>query len=236
MFRNYLKIAVRNIFRNKTYSFINIFGLSIGIACSILIILWVHDELNYDHFHKNSAELYLAVQKCYTQDEIEYGSALPYPAAEVLKRDYPEISEVCRVYYSQEFLFVHNDKRFIEKSILMVDPEFLTMFSFSLIQGDASNILDDPNSVVITKKIAQKYFGNSNPLGKIFRVDNQHNLTVTGVLNDIPKNSLLDFSILVPLSSILEEFEPDKWQYVDYVLVLMSYYKKIKTMMMLVKR
>ena len=218
MFKNYFKIAVRTILRNKTYSIINIFGLSIGIACAILIILWVHDELSYDRFHKNSSDLFLVVQKSYNQNGIEYDPALPYPAAEELKSDYPEILAVSRVYYSKEFLFVHNDKRFIENQILMVDPEFLTMFSFPLVHGDAKQVLNNPNSVVITKKIAQKYFGDANPVGKTFRVDNQYDLTITGVLGDIPRNSHLDFSILVPLSSelIIHKFDTDKWQYIDY--------------------
>jgi len=219
MLKNFLKIAVRNIFRNKTYSFINIFGLSIGIACSILIILWIHHELSFDRFHKNSSDLFIVAEKFYNQNGIEYGSALPYPAAEELKKDYPEILKVSRVYNLKEFLFVHNDKRFIENRILTVDPEFLTMFSFALIHGDANSVLDDPNSVVITKKTARKYFGNANPVGKMLRVDNQYDLKVTGVLDDIPRNSHLNFSILVPLSSklIRNDFETDRWQFSDVV-------------------
>ena len=219
MLKNFLKIAVRNIFRNKTYSFINIFGLSIGIACSILIILWIHHELSFDRFHKNSSDLFIVAEKFYNQNGIEYGSALPYPAAEELKKDYPEILKVSRVYNLKEFLFVHNNKRFIENRILTVDPEFLTMFSFALIHGDANSVLDDPNSVVITKKTARKYFGNANPVGKMLRVDNQYDLKVTGVLDDIPRNSHLNFSILVPLSSklIRNDFETDRWQFSDVV-------------------
>ena len=219
MLKNFLKIAVRNIFRNKTYSFINIFGLSIGIACSILIILWIHHELSFDRFHKNSSDLFIVAEKFYNQNGIEYGSALPYPAAEELKKDYPEILKVSRVYNLKEFLFVHNDKRFIENRILTVDPEFLTMFSFALIHGDANSVLEDPNSVVITKKTARKYFGNANPVGKMLRVDNQYDLKVTGVLDDIPRNSHLNFSILVPLSSklIRNDFETDRWQFSDVV-------------------
>jgi len=217
MLKNYLKIALRNILRNKTYSFINIFGLSVGIASSILIILWIHYELSYDQFHKNSSDLFLVVQKCYSPNGIEQDPTLPYPAAEELKRDYPEILDVVRVHYSKEVLFVHNDKRFIENQILTVDPEFLTMFSFPLIYGDANSVLDDPNSVVITKTIAKKYFGNANPVGKTFRVDNQYDLTITGVLDNIPHNSDLDFSILAPLTSplIRDDFETDRWQFSD---------------------
>ena len=223
MLKNYSKIAVRNLLRFKTYSFINIFGLSIGIACSILIILWIHDELSYDQFHKNSSDLFIVVQKHYNQNGIEYDTAEPYPVAEELKWDYPEILDVSRVYHSEECLFVYNDKRFIENQILIVDSEFLTMFSFPLIYGDANSVLDDPNSVVITKTIAQKYFSNANPVGKTFRVDNQYDLIVTGVLDDIPHNSHLDFSILIPLSSelISHKFETDKWQYT--IVVFTSY-------------
>ena len=157
MLKNYFKIAVRNILRNKTYSIINIFGLAIGIACSILIILWINDELSYDQFHKNSSDLFIVAQKVYLQDGIEYGSEIPYPAGQELKSNYPEILDVARVYYSRALLFAHNEKRSIENQILIVDPEFLTMFSFSLIYGDANTVLDDPNSVVITKNTAQKY-------------------------------------------------------------------------------
>ncbi len=219
MLKNYLKIAVRNIFKNKTYSVINIFGLSIGIACSIFIILWIYDELSYDRFHKNSSDLFLVINKYYTQNGIENDRSLPYPAAEELKRDYPEISNVSRVYYSKEFLFVHKDKRFIENQILMVDPEFLTMFSFPLIHGDTDLALDDPSSVVITKKTAQKYFGDADPVGKLFRVDNKYDLKITGVLDDIPRNSIFDFTILIPLNSqlIIHEFETDRWQFTDVV-------------------
>ena len=217
MFKNYLKIAVRNILRNKTYSIINIFGLSIGITCSVLIILWIHDELSYDQFHKNSSDLYIVAQKVYLQDGTVFGSQIPYPAGQELKSNYPGILDVARVYYSRPLLFAHNEKRSIENQILMVDPEFLTMFSFPLISGDAKTVLDDPNSVVITKNTAQKYFGNIDPVGKTFRVDNQYDLTVTGVLEDIPRNSNLDFSILIPISSdvIKDEFETDRWQFTD---------------------
>ncbi len=217
MLKNYLKIAVRNIFRNKTYSFINIFGLSIGIACSILIILCVHDELSYDRFHKNSSELFLVAQKVYLQNSIVYGSEIPYPAGQEIKSNYPEILDAARAYYSRALLFVHDEKRSIENQILIVDPEFLTMFSFPLIHGEINSVLNDPNSVVITKKTAQKYFGDANPIGKTFKVDNQYDLKVTGVLEDIPQNSIFDFSILIPLSSevIRDEFETDRWQFTD---------------------
>jgi putative ABC transport system permease protein len=194
MLKNYLKIAFRNLIRHRGYSIINILGLSIGMACFLLITLWILDELSYDRFHKNSSDLFIVVQKHYNQNGIEYDTAEPYPVAEELKRDYPEILDVSRVYHSEECLFVHNDKRFIENRILIVDPEFLTMFSFPLIYGDANLVLDDPNSVVITKKIAQKYFGNANPIGKTFRVDNQYDMIITGVLDDIPHNSHLDFN------------------------------------------
>ena len=219
MFINYLKIAFRNLIKHRGYSIINILGLSIGMGCFLLITLWILDELSYDQFHKNASDLFIVVEKDYIQNGIEYGTAVPYPVAEVLKRDYPEISEVSRAYYSKEYLFVHNDKRYIENRILIVDPEFLTMFSFPLNSGDANSVLDNSNSVVITKKTAQKYFGNTDPVGKRFRVDNQYNLIVTGILDDIPHNSHLDFSILVPLTSelIRDDYETDRWQYSDVV-------------------
>lgn len=219
MFINYLKIAFRNLIKYRGYSVINILGLSIGMGCFLLITLWILDELSYDRFHKNSSNLFMVLQKHYNQNGIEYDTAEPYPVAEVLKRDYPEILDVSRVYLSEECLFVHQDKRFLENRILIVDPGFLTMFSFPLINGDANYVLDAPNSVVITKKIALKYFGNADPVGKMFRVDNQYDFVVTGILDDIPHNSHLDFSILVPLSSelISHKFEPDRWQYTDVV-------------------
>ena len=219
MFGNYVKIALRNFQKYRGYSIINILGLSIGMACFLLITLWILDELSYDRFHKNSSELFLVVQKSYDQNGMDYDTAEPYPVAEVLKRDYPEILAVSRVYPERECLLVHNDKRFIENRMLIVDPEFLTMFSFPLIHGDVNSVLDAPNSAVITKEIAQKYFGTGDPVGKTFRVDNEFDLTVTGILDDIPHNSHLDFSILVSLTSdmITHKFEPDRWQFIDTV-------------------
>jgi putative ABC transport system permease protein len=219
MFINYLKIAFRNLIKHRGYSIINILGLSIGMGCFLLITLWILDEISYDQFHKNSSDLFIVVNKSYSQNGIAHRSAVVYPVAQELKRDYPEILDVSRVYYSKELLFVHNDKRFIENRILIVDPEFLSMFSFPLIYGDANLVLDDPKSVVITKKIAQKYFGNADPVGQTFRVHNQYDLIVTGILDEPPHNSHLDFSILVPLTSevIKHEFETDRWRYSDVV-------------------
>ncbi|MFC1725956.1 ABC transporter permease [candidate division KSB1 bacterium] len=204
MFKNYMKIAIRHVFKQKMFSLINIFGLSVGMACCLLILLWVKDELSYDRFHKNADEIYRVTEYEYDSsgDYIPY-AATPWPLADALKQDFPEIVESARLRVLTDMLISYKDKRFYENDFVAVDPDFLKMFSFPLIKGDISNALNEPNTVLVTEETAKRYFGNENPLGKTITYNFRHDFIVTGVIKNIPHNSHMRFDFLVPFESTL---------------------------------
>jgi putative ABC transport system permease protein len=198
MFKNYLKVALRNIIRHKGYAFLNIFGLAIGMACCILIGLWVLDELNYDRFHENASSI------CRVESNQNFsGRTLhiywtPHPLGPALKAEIPEIKNSTRAQNLRAQLIQYKDKAFEEYSVWSVDPSFLEMFSFPMIKGTAENCLSGTSSLVITERLAAKFFGGENPIGKVINVAQSADFTVTGVLKDIPRNSSLEFDALIP--------------------------------------
>jgi putative ABC transport system permease protein len=214
MFKNYLKIALRNMIRHRVYSFINITGLALGMVCCILILLWVQDELSFDRFHKNSDRLYLCVNKL----DDGWSSTSPWMLAPTLKKDFPEIEKYSR-FSLRDLLVKYADQSFYE-TIGFVDPDFLEMFSFPLIIGDPSSALTVKESVVISERSAQKYFRGEDPIGKILRVNQNANLTVTGVIKNVPTNSSLTFDMLVPVQNIGEErIATWYWETTAFVLI-----------------
>jgi predicted permease len=198
MVRNYILVAIRNILRQKAFSFINIFGLAIGLACTLLIFLWIQDELSFDKFHANSSTLYRVEQDQYYSGESYHVNVTPNPSGPVWKDEIPEIEDATRYTGPGGLLFKYEDKSFFENDIRAVDPSFLTMFTFPLKQGNIENVLEDPYSIVISEEVGQKYFGQEDPIGKSFRVNNQYDFKVTGVLEDLPHNSMLQFEMLIP--------------------------------------
>lgn len=205
MLRNYLLTALRNIRKNKGYVFINISGLSVGMACFIFILLWVQDELSYDTFHTNTNNLYRVVDYEQYSNGEEFRFAVNAPdLAGILKQKYPEIEEVVRYTLRGERVVQYGEKRFTEERLTFTDPSFLEIFSFPLKEGDKENVLEDPHSLVITEEIAQKYFGNDNPIGKTLRIDNNVDFHVTGILKNIPSNSHLQFDFIAPFKTIKE--------------------------------
>jgi putative ABC transport system permease protein len=219
MIKSYLKIAIRNLIKHRAYSFINVSSLAIGMACAILILLWVQDELSYDRFHENSKYIYrVAIQEDSPHGTNRY-AITPAPLAPVLEETYPEITDTARVYKLQSVVR-HKDAQFREEYI-MTDPSFLKMFTFPLVKGDLNTALNSPDSIVITQETAEKYFGQEEPIGKTLNIHNTFDLTVTGVLKNIPHNSHLKFDMLVPfvlaekLGSSLDSWY--EYQYYTYV-------------------
>lgn len=190
MFKNYIKMAFRHVKKYKGYSFINIFGLAVGLTCCILIFLWVRNELSYDSFHENGDNIYLLT----VSGEQGVWSSSSWALMPALKKDYPEI-EKGSWYGVQPLLVRQGDDVFFEE-VGMVGPDFLEMFTFPVLQGDAATALDDPASVVLTESIARKYFGSGNPIGKVIQFENRVDLVVTGVIQDVPQNSHMKFDIL----------------------------------------
>jgi len=198
MIKNYLLITFRNLLRNKAFSFINIFGLAFGISCSLIIFLWVRDELNTDKFHANSDRLYKVMEnQTYSGGQIYTFSSTPGPMAPVLKDEFPEVELSTRITWEERRLFQFREKSFYEEG-RFVDQDFILMHTFSLIKGEVSSCLKDTHSIVISKEMAKKLFGDVDPIGKALVMDAGDSFTVTGVLDDIPTTSSLQFKFLIP--------------------------------------
>jgi putative ABC transport system permease protein len=197
MIKNYIKIAFRNLVKQKVYSFITVFGLAVGITCCLLILLYVKQELSYDTFHSNADKIYRVGHKTIRPQSTSLSAATPTPLAPALKEEYPEIEHITRVYFDSQVLFEYENKRIYEENVIYADPDFFNVFPFQLLNGNPSHLLDTPESMVITASTAQKYFANEDPIGRVFRVNNQYNFMVTGVIEDVPVNSHFHFDFVI---------------------------------------
>jgi len=198
MIKNYTKITFRNLKKHKFYSFINITGLAIGIACCLIIFLWIQNELGYDRFHKNAGELYRIVQESPQGGRIFRFTSTPSGLGPLLKEQYPEIVDSAR--HTPTRWDIGREDIHFRESVALVDDSFLKMFSFPLLEGMPQAALEDPYSIVISEEMREKFFPGEDPLGQTLRVGESLDLNVTGVLQDIPKDSHLQFDCLVPVS------------------------------------
>ena len=201
MIKNYIKIALRNILRHKGYSFINIFGLAMGMAVCILFLLWVQFELSYDRFHKHGDDLYRII-KVWSKGEVSHQATTPAPLATALKDEFPEIINAARLLPTGNWQLNYGGKSFYENGGVFADPAIFHMFTFPLVKGETKTALANPYSIVLTGSLAAKYFGDEEPMGKIIRMENRVDFTVTGIMKEIPKNSHLQFEFVVPFTLI----------------------------------
>ena len=202
MFTNYLKIALRNIRKQKFYSFINILGLTIGLASSIFIGLYILDEMSYDHFHAKGEQIYRMNLhgKLGGQDILTTSTCAPM--SEALVEEIPEVSESTRLWSRGEAVFRYGDKVFSESDIMAADSNFFEFFSFKLVAGDPKTALLEPNSIVLTESVAHKYFGENIGLDETFEIGNEKSVyKVTGIMEDVPGNSHIQFQSLYSMSS-----------------------------------
>ena len=198
MYKSYFKIAWRNIVHQKAYSTLNIAGLSIGMACSILIFLWVWNELSYDRFHTNANQIYRI-----TASAGEFKAAVsPAGMASGLHAEMPEIESTVRLSKISTALFEVGENKFEEKRLFFADSNFLEVFSFPLLQGNPNTAMNDPNGILITEDMATKYFGEEEALGQFIRINNNENFTVSGILANAPSNSHLQFDFIIPMSTL----------------------------------
>ncbi len=199
MIRHYLVTAWRNLMKKRTVSLINILGLTIGIASSILILLWVNDELNFDKFHKNLEEIY----QVYSKESLQNGTysqlAVQAPLYHTLKDKYPEIRNSCRFIKLNKLILKSEQREFWETKIALTDPSFFEIFSFPFIKGDPKTAIVNVNSIVLTEGMANKYFPNTDPIGKVIFIQN-YPLTITGIIKEISKNSSFQFDFIIPFS------------------------------------
>ncbi len=193
LLRNSIKLTFRNMHRNKISSFINIVGLSVGMAGAILILLWVQYELSYEKFHKNADNLYLVAWERLSNNR-HYASS-PAPFADRLKQDFPEFQNIARLSLHEQHIVKFRDKVFAEKQVAVADPSLFQMFTFFLVKGDIKTVLAEPNTLVLAEKTAKKYFGDEDPLGKILDIDGR-SLEVCGVVADIPDNTDITFDFI----------------------------------------
>lgn len=201
MLKNYVKIALRNLLRQKSYSLINVVGLAVGMACCLLILLFVRHELSYDRFHDQADQIYrVALKRLYPNHETFY-AVTQAPLAPTMKIDYPEVIDATRLFRVPGSVNLrYQDKQFEEQRYLFADSNFFDVFSFTLLRGNPETALARPNSIILTQANARKYFGDDEPIGKVINNGN-NDLTVTGVVADPPGNSHLQFDAIASLIS-----------------------------------
>jgi len=217
MLRNYIKIAWRNIQRHPGYAAINIAGLAIGIACCLLILVFVRYELSYDRFHADANQVY----KIYSHFENTSPSALTSaPVAVTAVSEIPEISAFTRLFrHWNTPLISHDELASLETEVLFADSSFFNLFSFPLVRGNPSTVLTAPLSIVISETMAEKYFGDSDPVGQTLKFNTQNTLTVTGIMANMPANSHIQAELLISMSSLPEIFWPsmlDMWTFNNF--------------------
>lgn len=208
MIRNFFKVAFRNLLRNKGFSAINITGLAVGMASAILILLWIQNELSYDQFHEKRDRIYEAWNRASFDGKKMCWNTTPKILARTLEHDMPEVERAVRVNWGSNFLLTVGEKK-ITRTGNMVDTGFLQLFSFPLLKGNPTTALNDMHSIVLTEKLAKSLFGNEDPMGKIIKVENKDNFTVTGVAKDLPNNTRFRFEYLVPWSYLISRHEDD---------------------------
>jgi len=221
MFLNYLKVAIRNLGKDRVSSFINILGLTIGFASTFFILLFVYHELQVDQSFEHGDRVYRI-----TNDERPYRESGRYlattapPFAPTLVEEYPEVEAAVRIRYADDVMFNFKHNLFYENKVIYVDPDFFTLFSFPLSKGDPAKAFDAPNSVVLTPSMAQKYFGNEDPLGKSILMNDEIPLQVTGVLQNDLKRTHLEFDFLISFSTFKVPFgypvTMDSWGWISF--------------------
>lgn len=215
MIKNYLKSAFINMYRNKTYTLINILGLSIGLACVMLITLYIKDEVSFDRFNANGPSIYRIVQNGRSPDGSVYKNGFTGGVEGItFKQQIPEIKEFCRVNGGGSVL-VKKGSDVISEPIIYADKSIFKIFSFPLISGKPGSVLNEPNDLVITEAMAKKYFGNDDAVGKILQINVSGKFSpfiITGVAKNVPQNSTVHFSFLMPIeSSLPKSYSPDDW-------------------------
>ena len=210
MIKNYLKVAIRNLLKHKGYTFINILGLAVGIAASVLIFLYISHELSYDKFHEKADRVYRITADWSNQgDSRIHQLGTPHILAQTIREKYPQVEAITQITGPiMDVIIRYRDTAFKETEAFCADPTFFDVFSFPLTKGDPETSLEDPNMIIMTQSMARKYFGNADPVGKTIEIqgfgDNAF-LKVTGVMEDIPQNSHFRFDMLISMKTIYPE-------------------------------
>ncbi len=197
MLKNYLLIALRNIRRNFTYTFLNVFGLSLGIASCLLIFLLVRNELSYDSFHKKADRTYRV-----TMNALDFNPSVSMVVTHNLRTAFPELENVSQFWFQEEGLVKVGDSRYMEKAFAFGDDQFMKIFDYDWLAGDPQTALSAPNSVVLTESVAHKYFGDREAMGQVINMQNEVDLKVTGLIRDLPGNTHLPFDFIISFETL----------------------------------
>lgn len=222
MLRNFFKVALRNMLRHKGFSLINILGLGIGMACTLLIYLFVQNELSYDRFHKDADRIHRVVKDFVNDD----GSLIPDATSQAglapaMQRELPEIETTTRVFppWGGTTIIEYADKKIAEPRLYRVDSSFFQVFNFPVLKGDATNPLRDINSIILTESSAKRYFGNDDPIGKVLQLNGLGDKTVTAVIKDVPSNAHFSFDFLISFKTLGPNVDANWGQYNYYTYV-----------------
>src|SRR5215831_17219882 len=205
MIRNYLKIAFRSLFKNKVTNCINIFGLSISMAAAVLVILWVQNELSFDNYHKGTAHLYRITNHVKVTNETLVWEHSPMPLIEYAKKEIPGVISVASFKKAYTPVMNVNGELFNQKNCVYIDSNWFQLFHFDFISGNPTSFFSSPRNMLLTESTAKKYFGNSDPIGKIIRIDTI-NYEVQGIVKDNPTNSSFQFEMILPLAASISNF------------------------------
>lgn len=208
MIKNYFRTAFRNLLKHKVFSAINILGLTVGLTAGFLIFLYVSFEMSYDNFHSKANRIYRVVADIKTPTEVLHPGGPAWAVAPHLKLDFPEVEQAVRFAGNDNLLIRKDDIKFMEENVAWVDSAFFKVFDFTLIKGDPNTAVNDPYSIVLSESSVKKYFGNQDPLGQTMTVvaDNNFSVKVTGIMKDIPENSMIKADIVVSMNTIKKQW------------------------------
>ena len=209
MLKNYIKIALRNLIRHKGYTFINIFGLATGIICCLLILVYVQDELSYDKYHEKAEQIYRIVNAGVIRGNQIEMPLVSGPWGPAMVEEFPEVLKAVRIKPpDSRWVITNGEKKFPEKGLYFADPTFLEIFDVEMVVGDPETTLDAPYSMVITEEMAEKYFGEEDPIGKIIVGDNWMNFNITGIMRKHPPSTHMDYDFLVNFETLNKAIDP----------------------------
>ena len=206
MFKNYLKIALRNVRKYKAFSLINVLGMAIGMASVLLIGAYILDEISYDKYHENSHRIYRLMRSSRGNNEPDYAGT-PSPLAPTCQEKFPELENYVRIdpfMGKTKHLIARGERMFYEERFILADPSLFDVFDFKLLKGDRRTLLDEPNDLVITQTMADKYFGDEDPIGQTLLYDGKINFIISGVMEDVPRNSHFRFNFVASYTFINE--------------------------------
>jgi len=226
MFKSYFRSLFRNILRNKFYTLLNVLGLTIGMFTALLILLYVQDELSYDKHHKNHKRIYRIESEFIANNNQDLYAVAPIPIGPALKLEIPEIEKVVRLDRVSQEVFITGEREYIEDNFYMADSTVFEVFSHEFIAGNPKNCLSAPNSIILTQSVAEKYFLDEDPMGKLLSIKNGKSFQVTAIIKAIKGNSHLKFDALISISSEVEKYNITKasrfWRVGVFTFILVN--------------